>query len=260
MTVNCPKYDFHIHTCHVGCANATMEIPAIVKRCEQMGLTAIAITDHADRPDQLHAHQRIKSELENIDTNIDLYFALEANYVGPNREFVYDEQMKETYGFQFAIGGIHGTFLDEYDPAKIVDVQHRYHLKTCRNALIDVLVHPYWFSLGEFQEKQWPGFDAMPPVPAGYARELGQVAKETNTAIEINACANVSNPTWSDRHIAEYIDYLAVLAEQGAMFAVGSDAHDINSLEKIQSAWTVAEQLGIVPDRIWRPKSAPFNS
>ena len=259
MTVSCPKYDFHIHTARVGCADATMEIPTIVKRCEQRTLTAIAITDHVDQPDGLQANLQIKRDLENIDTNIDLYFGLEASYVAPDHEFFYNEQMKETYGFQFAIGGVHATYLDEYDPARIVEVRHRYYLEVCQNPLIDVLAHPYWFSSAEFQAKGWPRFDSMLPVPPSYARELGQVAKETNTAIEING-GNVSSLNRSDLYIDAYIDFLTLIAEQGPAFSIGSDAHDLRSLGRIEAAWTVPERIGIGADRIWRPGCEPFNS
>jgi histidinol phosphatase-like PHP family hydrolase len=98
----------------------------------------------------------------------------------------------------------------------------------------------------------------MLAVPESYARELGQVARETDTAIEINASANLKNPAYSERYVKEYIEFLSVIAEEGACFAFGSDAHEIGKLRNVQSAWEVAQTLKLCPDRIWRPTCRPL--
>ena len=125
---------------------------------------------------------------------------------------------------------------------------------------MDVLVHPYWFWKGEFDNQGWPWFDSMTAVPAGYARELGQAARETGTAIEINATAILTNTCYSKRFVEEYQDFLAILAEEGACFSLGSDAHNINRLKDIESAWQVAERLHLKPDCIWFPPGKPLKS
>jgi histidinol phosphatase-like PHP family hydrolase len=253
-----PRCDFHIHTKYLGCANGTMEIPAIAREAERLGVKVLGITDHLNSLDKLELHGPIRKDIEELDTSISVYFGVELNFLGADGDFAYSAEVKEQYGFQFAIGGIHGTYLEEYDLKKIVEVQHRHHLKTCRDPLVDVLVHPYWFGKGEFDKKGWPWFDSLQAVPESYARELGQTAKETGTAIEINACANLENPAYSDRYVQEYIAFLAVVAEEGACFSLGSDAHDIGRLKNIQTAWQVAQQLRLTADRIWMPQGRPM--
>jgi histidinol phosphatase-like PHP family hydrolase len=253
-----PKCDFHIHTKYLGCANATMEIPAIVQECQRLGVRQLGITDHLNSLDKLDRHQLIKQEIESLTPGVDVYLGVELNFDAADGAFAFSAEIKEQYGFQFAIGGIHGTYLDTYDLGKIVDVQHRHHLKTCRDPLVDVLVHPYWFGKGEFDRKGWPWFDSLQAVPESYARELGQTAKETGTAIEINAGANLRNSTYSDTYVKEYIAYLAIIADEGPCFALGSDAHDIHRLGEIQAAWQVVEQLNLAADRIWLPKCQPM--
>ena len=141
-----------------------------------------------------------------------------------------------------------------------MDIQHRHHLRTCRDPLVNVLVHPYWFAKGEFDRNGWPWFDSMKAVPESYARELGQAAGETGTAIEINAQANLVNRAYSQRYVEEYIAFLSIIAEEGASFSLGSDAHAIGQLSGIQSAWQVAAQLNLPADRIWRPRCEPMTS
>jgi len=253
-----PQCDFHIHTKYLGCANETMEIAAIVAECERLGVTSLAITDHLNSLDRLEDHRPIRKDIEALDTATSVYFAVELNYTALDGDFAYSAEVAEQYGFQFAIGGIHSAYLETYDLAELVEIQHRHHLKTCRDPLVEVLVHPYWFGKGEFDRNEWPWFDSMEAVPERYARELGQVAVETGTAIEINACANLTSSAFSDRYVEEYIAYLGVIAEEGACFSIGSDAHDIQRLSAVKTAWQVAEQLNLTADRIWQPSCPPM--
>lgn len=251
------KSDYHIHTKYLGCANATMEIPDIIKECERLGVTSLAITDHLNTIDKLPLHMPILEEIKQLETNLDVYFAVELNFTGCDQDFIFSQEIKDQNGFQFAIGGIHESYLEKYDLKKIIDIQHRHHLKTCAHPLVEVLVHPYWFGKGEFDSKGWPWFDSMKAVPESYVRELGRASMETGTAIEINACANLKNPAYSEDYVEGYFDYLSILAEEGAVFSVGSDAHDIRQLSTINSGWQIVTRLGLTPDRIWQPQCKP---
>ena len=251
-------FDFHIHTDIIGCANETMRIRNIIDNCTETGCSAIAITDHLDTPDQLKAHRQIHEQILSVESEIDIYFGAELDYSDCDVDFFYNEEIRDKYEFQFVIGGIHSTFTETYDLGKIIDIQHRHHIRTCMNPLVDVLVHPYWFSIPAFTRKGFPPFCSMKDVPASYARQLGQTAKETATAIEINSHSMLDPSYISEDFVKEYIDYLAIIADTGATFSVGSDAHDINHLAGIADAWAVAEKLGLSADCIYRPKCKPL--
>jgi histidinol phosphatase-like PHP family hydrolase len=255
-----PKYDFHIHTKYLKCANETMEIPAIIEECSRVGVTSLAITDHFNGVDSLPQHAEIRQDLAQLDVPIDVYFGVELNFVACDAGFGYDEAIRDDAGFQFAIGGIHSAYVEgEYDVKKVVDVQHRHHLATCADPLVEVLVHPYWFSNGEFKRNEWPLFGSMEPVPESYARELGQASKQTGTAIEINANANLSVGTAHDEaYVEEYFEYMAIIAEEGAIFTPGSDAHDITRLATINESWRMIERLNLTSDQVWQPSCEPF--
>jgi histidinol phosphatase-like PHP family hydrolase len=255
---NQPSCDFHIHTTYLGCANKTMTIPAILERCQSLGVTRLGITDHLNSLDKLDLHRQIKQDILAAETSIECYFGVELNFCDMDGEFAFNAEVKEDLGFQFAIGGVHSTYLEEFDARKIVDIQHRHHLKTCHDPLLDVLVHPYWINPGEFKRKGWDLFDSMDVVPESYARELGQVARETGTAIEINSAANLVNPAYSQRFRSEYVDYLAIIAEEGPLFSLGSDAHDLAHLNTVVSSWQVIEKLGLGPERVWMPNCQPL--
>jgi len=250
--------DYHVHTKYLGCANETMEIPAILKECERLGVTSLAITDHLHGLDQLPLHAPIRRDILASDSEVEVYFGVELDFTGCDKGFPFSEQIKAEHGFQFAIGGIHDPYLEQYDLKKLVDIQHRHHLRTCQDPLVEVLVHPYWFNRSRFERNGWPWFDSMKAVPEAYARELGQASRDSGTAIEINAGANLVNAAFSEGYVREYHDYLAILAEEGAIFALGSDAHDISHLARIRASWQMADKLGLDASRIWRPPCEPL--
>ncbi len=255
------QVDFHIHTYHLGCANETMTLPAIVEDLRNLGVTKFGISDHLNTRDKLPLHEKIKADIDALpagDGAMELYFGVELNFMSSDGEFAYDEDIRDAMGFQFAIGGIHATYVDAYDIDKIVAIQHRHHLLTCQNPLADVVVHPWWFGKGPFETNGWPWFDDMSVVPESMTRELGQTAAETGTAVEINAAAIFYTPNYSDRFKEQYVDYLAVLAETGCQFSIGSDAHSRDHFNGLEAVVAAAQRAGITEDRIWAPACEPY--
>ena len=251
-----PKHDFHIHTKYLGCANETMEIQPVIDAWRGMGVTCMGFTDHLNRPDQLPLHRHVLRDIRDAAADIPVYFGAELNFTGCDEGFVWSVDIKAEYGFQYAIGGIHGTYLNEFDVDKAIEIQHRHHLAVCRDGLVDALVHPWWFSNHEFKTKGFPDFGTVRRVPEKLTRELAAAAVETGTAIEINGGAN--NQGRSDDHRAAYLDYLTILAEEGVTFLLASDAHAIGQAEWLTLAWEMAGKLEVTEDRFWRPGGAPI--
>jgi histidinol phosphatase-like PHP family hydrolase len=247
-----------MHTKYLKCANGTMELPAMVAECKRLGVQVMGVTDHLNALEFLPRHRPIRDDILALATDIAVYFGVELNYQACDGAFAYSDEIRQELGFQFAIGGIHSPYLQTYDLREIVEIQHRHHLKTCADPLVQVLVHPYWFGKKTFDERGWPWFNSMKAVSRERARELGQAARDSGTAIEINGCANLDNVAYSSDYVKEYIEYLGEVASEGCLFSVGSDAHDINRLAAIEACWRVVEQLGLPPERIWRPTGKPL--
>ena len=228
-----------------------MRLPAIVAKCERLGMEKIGITDHLNRLEQLPIHHQIKAELAQLETSLTVYFGVELNFTGPDQSFAYSEEVQAELGYQFAIGGIHSAYGTEQDQQKCLALQHRHHLKVMEDPLCHVLVHPYWFGHSEFEKMVW--FKDMSVIPSSWIQELAAASAETGTAIEINGCAFFHNPHYSKHWKESYIEYLQVLAAAGAIFSLGSDAHSINELSVIQTVRAVADEIGLIPERIWQP-------
>lgn len=252
----CPHFDFHIHTHYLGCANETMTVPEIVAECERVGVEKLALTDHLNTPDKAELHRPILEDIRRLETDVEVYYGVELNFMDRDGYFAYGERVRDRLGFQFAIGGIHQSYLPTFDLDKIVDIQHRHHLRVCDDPLVSVLVHPYWFGLADYDKPGWPSFFPVGQVPEARVRELGQAAKATGTAIEINAYANLCE--WPTEFVRQYEGFLAMLAEEGPLFSVSSDSHKITHLQGVTEAWAMADRIGLSPERIWRPDCAPI--
>ncbi len=90
-----PRYDLHMHTKYLGCANGTMEIPAMVAECRRLGVQVIGITDHLNTLDQLPLHAPIREEIAALDTDIEVYFGVELNYQACDGEYAYSAEIQE---------------------------------------------------------------------------------------------------------------------------------------------------------------------
>jgi len=249
-------YDFHIHTYHLRCANETMTVPALVQRCEELGLEAIAITDHLNAPEFLPKHELIKQDLQAIKTPLKIYFAVEVNVINKETGAVsIDEAQLAQGGFEFVIGGPHTSYYERPDKAAIIDLQHRLMLQVLANPLVDVLVHPWWFGAREFAPggpMEW--LTDMGQIPDWHARELGEAAVKYGKAIEANWSAFFTESQYGPAFRESYPHYLAEVGKSGCLFTIGSDAHDISKLEGVHPMMALLESVGIGRERLWWPE------
>ena len=248
--------DYHIHTTYLKCADQTMTVEAIIRRCEELGLKSIGITDHLNMRENYYQFAYIKRDIAQIDTELEVLFGVEINLLNSEGEIPYDEAMRDAIGFQFAIGGPHGAYVDHDDRRKIVEIQHRHHCRFAADPLIDVVVHPWWFGKGEFEKKGLRWFEDMSDIPDEYTIEFAEIARKHQTAIEVNPLATYESRNYSDRFKEDHKRYIALLNEQGVMFSIASDAHNIRQLGATRSAEKLLEELGVPDERIWTPANA----
>jgi len=252
------KEDYHIHTEYLKCADPTMCVPDIVERCAQLGCQTIGISDHINVHKDIPVHDSIKADLKALSPRLDIYFGAELNFLGADQGFPFSEQIKRDNGFQFAIGGVHSSY-GAADIAAAAEVNHRHHLLTCRDPLVDVLVHPWWFNSGEFGKDALFYSEDLSFVSDRYIAELAEAALETNTAVEINTSAIFfDQPAYSDTFKNDYKEYLGKLNSAGVTFSIGSDSHNIEHLQQILFAWELVQELAIPEDRMWKPSGEPF--
>ncbi|MBM4045835.1 MAG: PHP domain-containing protein, partial [Planctomycetes bacterium] len=69
--------DYHIHTHYMKCGVAAMTIEAVYRRCEEVGLRSIAITDHLNRREQAPTHLNIRKDMAATPTKMETFFGVE---------------------------------------------------------------------------------------------------------------------------------------------------------------------------------------
>jgi histidinol phosphatase-like PHP family hydrolase len=248
--------DYHIHTFYQKCGNQTLTVEAIIRRAEQIGLKSIAITDHLNSYSQLPNFRFIRRDIEQLATPIEVFFGCELNFDGCDGDFAYDEDVRDEFGFEVVVGGIHSAYTDSQDPQVVLDIQHRHHMRTLEDPLVHILVHPYWFGTGELNARApgwWQGL--MESFPDDRVTELAQASRAHNTAIELNSQAILYNGQYNEGFQAAYIEFVRDLAQRGALFSFCSDAHDIGHLGSSDYAEGVFDGLGIAEEQVWRPPS-----
>jgi len=251
--------DYHIHTHYLGCANATMQVEAIIRKAEALGLRSIAITDHLNTLDRLPDHVKIRDELVAFDTPIEVYFGCELNILDLDAALPYSNQVAREMGFELAIAGVHGTWLDPAEATReaVLARQTDLLIKLAASPLVDVVVHPWWFGRKDYEGVLAPWLTDMSAVPKEMTRDLVQAATGNGVAIEVNACANFLPDYFPETLKSSYADYVALLYEYGATLSIASDAHDIARLGSTTVVEDVLEALGVPDDRIYHPALPP---
>jgi histidinol phosphatase-like PHP family hydrolase len=253
--------DYHIHTFYQRCGNETLTVPNIVRKAEERRLTSIAITDHLNHFGQLEAFKYIKADIQAVRTEIEVFFGVELNFQRMDGEFAYNEDIHHEYGFEVVIGGIHSTYTDSDDVGEVLDIQHRHFMKTLENPLVDVLVHPFWFSRPEVaaHPPEW-WEQLLAGIPDDYIEAWAQASAKNRRAIELNVSAIFYYDAMSPRFRAHYVDFVQRLKEAGALFAVGSDAHDAWQIGTTDYVEGLLDGLRVPEEQIWRPVKHGNNS
>jgi len=245
--------DLHIHTVHVGCANETMSLPALLARCEELGRAHIAITDHLNGPQHLEPQAAIQEELPSYDGPLKVTWGVEATIADAETgALTVTSEHVGRFGYDFVIGGPHGRY-GETDPDAIIEINHRLMLATVRNQIVDALVHPWWFSRVEWDKGTMSWFEDMSRIPDRHVEELAEACVETATAVEMNGGAIVYHQRFTERFKDDYREYLAALCDRGVTFTVCSDAHDIAQLDYATGAAQLLADAGVPDEQIMVP-------
>ena len=101
-----------------------------------------------DTLDRLERFPYIRRDIEDVKTEVEVFFGVELNYEACDGEFCYSEEIHEAHGFEVVIGGIHSTYTESQDMREVLEIQHRHFMRTLNNPLLNVLVHPFWFGIG----------------------------------------------------------------------------------------------------------------
>jgi DNA polymerase (family X) len=222
------KGDLHMHTTW---SDGAHSIEEMVEACRKRGYQYLAITDHSQylkvanglTPERLRKQKEEIKKLNEKYEDITILSGVEMDIL-PDGTLDYDDELLAE--MDFVIASIHSSFSQPKE--KIMS-----RLKTALvNAHVDLIAHPTGRLIGRRE---------------GYQVDMDlliELAKETNTALELNA-----NPNRLD--LAH--EHLKKAQEKGVMIVINTDAHNIDSLSYMEIGVSAARKG-------WIQKSSVLNA
>ncbi|WP_414042792.1 DNA polymerase/3'-5' exonuclease PolX [Macrococcus sp. EM39E] len=204
ITIDDIKGDIHMHTTY---SDGAHSIEELIDRAIEKGYEYIAITDHSKSlfvanglsEERLLEQNALIKSLNKQYNEIDIYSGIEMDILGDGSMDYSDDILKE---LDYVIGAIHQSLTQSEE-----DIMKRL-INACHNPYVRHIAHPTGRLIGKRQ---------------GYAvniEQLMDVAKETNTILEINA-----HPMRLDLSA----DILRQYPE--LQLTINTDAHAINQLD-----------------------------
>ncbi|MEI2664647.1 DNA polymerase/3'-5' exonuclease PolX [Rossellomorea sp. LJF3] len=225
LTLNDIKGDLHMHSTW---SDGAYSIEEMVEACRAKGYHYMAITDHSQylrvanglTPERLVKQIDEIKELNKKYDDIEILSGIEMDIL-PDGTLDYDDDLLERV--DLVIASIHSSFSQPRE--KIME-----RLKTAlENAHVDIIAHPTGRIIGRRE-----GYDVDMDL-------LIQLAKETGTALELNA-----NPNRLDLSA----ENIRNAQEQGVKLVINTDAHSIDHLEFMEVGVGTARKGWIKKDTV----------
>lgn len=171
ITLNDIKGDIHMHTTY---SDGAHSIEQMIERAIEKGYEYIAITDHSKSlfvanglsEERLLEQNALIKSLNKQYNEIDIYSGIEMDILGDGSMDYNDDILKE---LDYVIGAIHQSLTQSEE-----DIMKRLK-NACENPYVRHIAHPTGRLIGKRH-----GYDVN-------IEQLIQMAKETNTVLEINA-------------------------------------------------------------------------
>ena len=249
--------DTHVHSFRTFVGDKNMRLPNIAKRAEELGIDTVVITDHLMKGRDVEELRLMGNDVLAFRTSMpktNVLFGVEVCEVNSQGLTLLDESLISNIALNLVIGGVHETHVAPgASLEEVARVQHAHHMMMMRNPLITILVHPWWFDKEEFDRLGLPWPEDLSFVPEELTRELGRASAETKTYIEISTMSGLCNRDTGDKFKASLREYYRILRDEGAYFAIGTDAHELSELNTIEEAVKLVRELEIPEDRFWQP-------
>lgn len=225
LTLNDIKADLHMHSTW---SDGAYSIEEMVEACRAKGYHYMAITDHSQylrvanglTPERLVKQIDEIKELNKKYDDIEILSGIEMDIL-PDGTLDYDDDLLKRV--DLVIASIHSSFSQPRE--KIME-----RLKTAlESAHVDIIAHPTGRIIGRRE-----GYDVDMDL-------LIQLAKETGTALELNA-----NPNRLDLSA----ENIRKAQEQGVKLVINTDAHSIDHLEFMEVGVGTARKGWIKKDTV----------
>jgi len=211
------KGDLHMHTTW---SDGSFSIEEMAEACRQRGYKYIVITDHSQylkvanglTPERLLQQKEEIARVNELFDDFTIFSGVEMDIL-PDGTLDYDDDLLAE--MDFVIASIHSAFSQ---PKK--KIMERL-ITALKNPHVDMIAHPTGRKIG---------------IRDGYEVDMDmliEIAKETNTCLELNA-----NPNRLDLHSQN----IRKAQEAGVTIAINTDAHHIAELQNMEIGVSTAKK------------------
>ena len=246
------EVDLHIHTQHCPCAKKEMTIAAVVEKALERGLKAIGFVPHSypiaeHGLEKLSTYEKVREEVEQVsEPGLSVFVGAEVECLNASGKLLAGAEIARRVEYILAAPDHYPLPLVNDPPEEknaLIEYHHRTMMNLLENPLVSAIAHPYH----AFPEV----LPDLSDVAEKYFREEARKAKETGTGIEINGSVFLSNK-YSGEALKVYERFVEILAEEGAMLFLGSDAHCLENVGRTPSP--LFGKFDIPESRIWLPE------
>ncbi len=214
------KFDFHIHTRYSDGACSHLEI---AEAAQAKGLEAIAYTDHGPQLSVGILREKLDQMLQDVslartDSDLPVFASIEANVINEGGDLDVSEGLIKRLDFLTA--GIHVI-----ETPSCVDTPHEYlarAIKSIERNKIDVLSHPFFFNS-----------DLLSGLSRQEIEDFADLAASRGVAMEVSAKYKVPGDS-----------FLKLCLKKGVKLSIGSDAHRLNEVGRIDWALSALSRVG----------------
>ena len=245
MTDNLYRHcDLHVHTRLSACARGEMRLAAILDACARRGVKYLGITDHVDAHTNPAILREVEEELGRLEKPVEVFLGCEADILAVGRHCV-TEEMKCMLDFiMVSANHFHDSAVAQ-PKAVSLEAVGRHFLEMFRYAcsldFVDVIAHPMLVFPRTFDPT------CLYLIDESELAEAVGLARKNGIAMEISPRA------LSRDQLHFRLRFLAMCKEAGLKFAIGSDAHSLESVGQTAILAPIIDELGITDSDIWLP-------
>ncbi|MGQ9525798.1 MAG: hypothetical protein ACUVTZ_13295 [Armatimonadota bacterium] len=230
--------DYHIHTFRSPCGKEENTVSAVIRRAEQIGLFAIGFSDHLHTDTDPADFARTRAEVAAAEPRISVSVGCEAELLANDGTATIEDGLASELDYvllapmhDYAPYIRYPTLPTAHDAARYVVERH---IAAASHPLAHVVAHPFTgvSFLGYRPE------EVLPLVTDADLESIVSTALSNGTAFELSRRA-LNLPSGFARR------FYRMVCEAGADLLIGSDAHDLASLEYVGTALDIAAELGI---------------
>jgi histidinol phosphatase-like PHP family hydrolase len=250
-------HDLHVHTRpHSPDAHRQATLPAMLERAARNGVQTVGLANHYFPATKFETFQKLRQEVvRDRPPGLSVLVGAEVCVLDTSGGTILTDA--EARQLDFVLAGPH-HFRQRWveqpprgDARDFVGHQHQMLLSAASNPLIDGLAHPWVISV-QHAPQRW-GFslaDFLAIWTEDYFAELGAVAHEHNTALEIGMGIHLMARHQGDTFWQAYARGLQAARANGAKFYFGSDAHHLFVVARLDWLRPTLSQLDFGPGDI----------